>query len=63
MRKTWSGSNTSCTSAFSSRALARARPNGFSMTARRHEPSGGSARPCFLSCRTTFGKNFGGTER
>ena len=60
MRNTWSGSNTSCTIALSSRALARSWPNGFSMTARRHEPSGASASPCLFSCWTTFGKNFGG---
>ncbi len=63
MRKTCSGSKTSCTSAFSSRALPRSCPNGFSITARRQEPSGASVSPCFLSCWTTFGKNFGGTER
>ncbi|CAM5261722.1 hypothetical protein STENM223S_09766 [Streptomyces tendae] len=63
MRNTCSGSNTSCTIALSSCADLRSCPNGFSMTARRQDPSGASARPCFLSCCTTFGKNFGGTER
>ncbi len=63
MRKTCSGSNTSCTIAFSSSADFRSCPNGFSITARRQEPSAACASPCFFSCCTTFGKNFGGTER
>ncbi len=70
MRKTDSGGKTASTIAFSSRAESRSRPNGFSITTRRHgagPPEAGagpgSDSPDRLSCSTTVGKNFGGIDR
>jgi hypothetical protein len=57
------GAKTSPTTRLSSLALARSCPKGFSMTTRRQESEPPSDRPDSLSCLTTFGKNFGGTER
>ena len=68
MRKTDCAGNTASTIAFSSRALARSCPNGFSITTRRHgcRPATGppgSDSPDRFSCRTTSGNAFGGTDR
>ncbi len=57
MRNTELAGNTALSRSFSSLALSRSWPNGFSMTTRRHgrapplgDCSGGSARPERLSC-------------
>ena len=64
MRNTDSGGNTSETIAFSSCALFRSWPNGFSTTTRRQRACGWfSARPCSLSWPITSGKNRGGIDR
>ena len=47
MRNTDSSGNTLFTTAFSSRALARSCPNGFSMTTRLQLPSCWRAKPDF----------------
>src|SRR5829696_1690298 len=53
MRNTDDGGNTLDTMWFSSRALARSCPNGFSITTRLHRPGCCSARPCERSWSTT----------
>ncbi len=58
MRKICSSSNTSCSLAFSSLALARSVPNGFSMMMREF-----STRPASPSMRTADSAALGGTER
>ena len=69
MRNTDSAGNTASTMALSSFAVSRSRPNGFSITTRRHglRPSAsagpGSDSPDRLSCSTTVEKNFGGIDR
>ena len=63
MRNTASGGKTSSRMSFSSRALARSWPNGFSMTTRRQPPAEGSDRPLRLSCCTTVGNWPGGIDR
>ncbi len=63
MRNTESGGNTLATTSFSSRAVCRSLPKGFSMTTRRHCPSCCSVRPERLSCETTSGNDFGGIDR
>ena len=74
MRNTeWAG-NTASTMLFSSLAVARSRPNGFSITTRRHgvcppvlsdtgSAGPGSESPDRFSCCTTVEKNFGGIDR
>ena len=49
--------------AFSSRAVSRFEPNGFSTTTRRQESSAGLASPCSLSWPITSEKNRGGIDR
>ena len=63
MRNTESGGKTDSTTSFSSRAVFRSEPNGFSMTTRRHWPSLllGEAGP--RSCSVTSGNDFGGIDR
>ena len=63
MRNTESGGKTDSTTSFSSRAVFRSLPNGFSMTTRRHWPSRCSARPERFSCSVTSGNDFGGIDR
>ena len=69
MRKTDSGGKTALTVELSSIAVFRSRPNGFSMTTRRHgvRPSGpagpGSGSPARVSCSTTVEKDRGGIDR
>ena len=55
MRNTDPGGKTPLRVAFSSRALARSWPNGFSITTRRQPPLPESDRPLRLSCCTTVG--------
>ena len=62
MRKTWDSSNTSSTRRLSSRADARSRPNGFSITTR----VSACSQCCSLavpSFSTITGKNSGAVER
>ena len=63
MRNTASGGNTASRIAFSSRALARSWPNGFSITTRRQPRPWESDRPLRLSCWTTVGNWPGGIDR
>ena len=63
MRNTESGGKTEATTSFSSRAVLRSEPNGFSMTTRRHCESRCSVRPERFSCSVTSGNDFGGIER
>src|ERR1700747_313414 len=48
MRNTASGGKTSSRMSFSSRALVRLWPNGFSITTRRHAPAGGVGQAAAL---------------
>ena len=57
------GGNTPSSVAFSSRALARSWPNGFSITTRRQPCPCESDRPLRLSCWTTVGNWLGGIDR
>ena len=64
MRNTESGGKTDATTSFSSRAVFRSLPNGFSMTTRRHWSSlllGEAGAAC--SCSVTSGNDFGGIDR
>ena len=63
MRNTASGGNTDATTSFSSIAVFRSDPKGFSMTTRRHWPRFCSVRPERLSCSVTTGNDFGGIDR
>ncbi|CFR88296.1 Uncharacterised protein [Mycobacterium tuberculosis] len=63
MRKTASSGKTALTALFSSRALARSWPNGFSITTRLHRSPCGRARPDLCSCSHTTGKDLGGIAR
>lgn len=69
MRNTERSGNTVFTNAFSSWALFRSCPKGFSITTRRHGlgwPAGestGCARPFLDSCSSTIGKSLGGIDR
>ncbi len=58
MRKIWRSRNVSCTKSFSSTALARSVPNGFSITTRER-----STRSASRSIVITARAAFGGTER
>ena len=58
IRKICSSRNTSCSSAFSLRALSRSVPNGFSITIRLRSTSPASASSC-----TTDSAALGGTLR
>ena len=63
MRNTASGGKTASRLSFSSRALARSWPNGFSITTRRQPRPRESDSPLRFSCWTTVGNWPGGTDR
>ena len=63
MRNTDSSGKTSLTIAFSSSALFRSWPNGFSMTTRRHCSPSACASPDRASCLITTGNAPGGIDR
>ena len=63
MRKIWCSWNTEWRSSSSASALARSRPNGFSMTSRRNVPAGSSANPALLSASATVANAVGTVAR
>ena len=62
MRNTDDSGKTLLTTSLSDSALSRSWPNGFSITTRLQQPSGG-ASPDFDSCSHTCGNAFGGIDR
>ena len=66
MRKIESAGKATSSAAFSSRAVCRSEPKGFSMTTRRQASAPvdlSSTRPESFSCFATIGKSRGGIER
>ena len=64
MRKTWRSSQVSSTSRLRARALARSRPNGFSITTRVNRVSrGGLIIPAAFSCLSNVGNVLGGVAK